>query len=58
MYLTTHENQSLCVCVNPPLFCLMFGLGFVLLNPNSGLEESDCLSISLRTVLYVENTSI
>ncbi|KAF7644464.1 hypothetical protein LDENG_00221610, partial [Lucifuga dentata] len=37
-----------------PLFCLMLGLGFVLLKPASGLDESDCLSAILRTFLEKE----
>lgn len=34
-----------------PLFCLILGLGSVLLKPDSGLDESDCLSAILRTFL-------
>ena len=41
-----------------PRFCLMLGLGLFLLKPDSGLDESDCRSATLRTFLLEHTDSI
>lgn len=44
-------KESVQAGVLSPLFCLILGLGLLLLKPDSGLDESDCLSAILRTFL-------
>jgi hypothetical protein len=39
------------LCDLSPRFCLMLGLGLLLLKPVSGLDESDCLRAILRVFL-------
>ena len=51
-------NQPYEFSSTSPRFCLMLGLGLFLLKPDSGLDESDCRSATLRTFLLEHTDSI